>query len=361
MLINIGFRWLRTFLLAIFALGIWCFSAFPLLIERYYSSGFYVWFSSLLRLLQGNIPFSIGDILYAIAIVWLIKKAVTLIILLFNRRWNKKSFLNGLHKTINRLLWLYIIFNVFWGLNYDRPGIAYQLKFEPAKYDTSILKRITADLLKKVNDYRLQVRDEQLLYPGDKEIFKSTAEAYVQAQKRFPFLFYKNPSIKRSLFSEAGNYLGYLGYYNPISGEAQVNVKVPEFLIPYISCHEVAHQLGYASESEANFVGYLAAKSSNNKLFNYSVYFDLFNYANNELFYRDSMAARANYKQLDTLVKLDIKAYRKYVHQYKNPIEPLVRIFYNNYLKANNQPKGIDSYNEVVAWLIAYQKKYGEI
>jgi len=361
MLVNIGFRWIKTFILVFIAIGLWCFSAFPLLVERYYSTKFYAGFSSILRLLLGYIPFSVGDVLYAIVIIWLIKKTVKLIILFVKKKWNKRSFLTGLHKTINRILWIYIIFNIFWGLNYDRPGIAYQLKFEPAKYDTATLKQVTADLIKKVNTYKLQIKDAGLVYPGNKAIFKEAAAAYEQAEKRFSFLQYKNPSVKKSFFSEAGNYLGYLGYYNPFTGEAQVNVNVPQFLIPYITCHEIGHQLGYASESEANFVGYLAAKSSEDKLFNYSVYFDLFNYANNELFYRDSIAARANYKQLDTLVKLDMKAYRSYVLKYRNPIEPLVRIFYNNYLKANNQPKGIESYNEVIAWLIAYWKKYGEL
>jgi hypothetical protein len=33
--------------------------------------------------------------------------------------------------------------------------------------------------------------------------------------------------------------------------------------------------------------------------------------------------------------------------------------FYDSYLKMNNQPKGKATYNEVVAWLIAYMKKYG--
>jgi hypothetical protein len=36
-------------------------------------------------------------------------------------------------------------------------------------------------------------------------------------------------------------------------------------------------------------------------------------------------------------------------------------LLYGNYLKANNQPKGIETYNEVVSWLIAYRKKYGEL
>jgi hypothetical protein len=34
--------------------------------------------------------------------------------------------------------------------------------------------------------------------------------------------------------------------------------------------------------------------------------------------------------------------------------------FYDGFLKMNNQPKGKETYNEVVAWLIAYMKRYGE-
>jgi hypothetical protein len=76
---------------------------------------------------------------------------------------------------------------------------------------------------------------------------------------------------------------------------------------------------------------------------------------------RDSAAARANFRGLDTLVKQDYRRYRKFLLSYKNPVEPIIRLFYGEYLKANNQPKGIDTYNEVVAWLIAYEKKFGKI
>ena len=53
--------------------------------------------------------------------------------------------------------------------------------------------------------------------------------------------------------------------------------------------------------------------------------------------------------------------YRKYLRGYKNPVEPLLTKLYGNYLKAHNQPKGIESYDEVVAWVIAYYKKYGKL
>ncbi len=64
------------------------------------------------------------------------------------------------------------------------------------------------------------------------------------------------------MYSYLGNYLGFTGYYNPFTGEAQVNTTVPLFVQPFTTCHEIGHQLGYAKENEANFAGYLAAKSS---------------------------------------------------------------------------------------------------
>ena len=76
---------------------------------------------------------------------------------------------------------------------------------------------------------------------------------------------------------------------------------------------------------------------------------------------RDSNAARANYKLLDTLVKKDIQTYRKFIIDHKNPIEPFINIIYGKYLEANNQPNGLNTYDEVVGWLIAYRKKYGDL
>ena len=137
-----------------------------------------------------------------------------------------------------------------------------------------------------------------------------------------------------------------------------VNATVPSFVVPYVTCHEIGHQVGYATEDEASFAGFLAVKSLNNKLFNYSMYFDLFSYANSELFVRDSVAARNNFHLLDTLVRKDQKFYRQFLLAHKNPIEPWITKFYSAYLKANNQPQGIETYSEITAWLVAYQKKY---
>ena len=312
-----------------------------------------------MRILTGWIPFSVGDVIYSLCVIWLIIRLYKTSHATIKRRITRESFLRSFQKSIIIILWIYILFNAFWGLNYNRMGIEYQLQLEPAKYSAEDLKGITQELITKVNDSRKQLDGEN--YPSNKIIFTQAKEAYDSARKKYPFLNYRIKSVKSSLYGFFGNYLGFLGYYNPFSGEAQVNVTVPRFVIPFTTCHEMAHQLGYGDEDEANFAGYLAAKSSKENTFRYSAYFELFAYANRELYCRDSLAAKANYKLLNTLVRKDIIDYRKFLREHQNPIEPFITLLYGNYLKANNQPKGIETYDEVVSWLIAYRKKYGEL
>lgn len=352
--------WIKTIILLFIAVVIKLFSLNHTLVEQYYSTGFYIFISSVLRTVTGWLPFSLGDILYAAAAIWIIVKLIRLVVALFRRRVTLKSFGSGVLKTINLLLLIYIVFYTVWGLNYDRKGIAAQLELQPENETTKDLSALTDSLLIKVNNTRRSLGDT-VRYEPYSSVFARSITAYANVQHQYPFLNYRFSSVKSSLYSTLGNYLGFSGYYNPFSGEAQVCTKVPPFSLPYIACHEIAHQLGYGTEDEANFTGYLAAKASDDRRFQYSLYFGLFSYANNTLLLYDSVAAKNNYKQLDTLVKKDVAEYRRFLLRYKNPLEPLITALYGNYLKANNQPQGIKTYSRVVAWLIAYQKKYGSI
>lgn len=352
--------WLKLLIPLALAAGISIISGFPGFIEQYYSSGFYPLISTFLRFLFGWLPFSIGDFLYSAAIIWVIVRFYKTGRAVFKRRVSKDSLLQSLRRTVAVIIWIYVVFYSFWGLNYSRLGIAYQLKLEPVDYSTDDLKTLTASLITKVNKSRLTLGDS-VAYPSNKEMFSIASDAYSKAEQKFPFLHYKASSVKSSMWGWLGNYTGFLGYYNPFSAEAQVNTTVPRFVIPFTACHEIGHQLGYGSEDEANFSGYLAAMSSTDERFHYSAYFDLFNYSNRELFLRDSLAARANYKQLDTLVRKDIQEYKRFIIKHENDIEPIISLIYGNYLKANNQPNGLNTYDEVVGWLIAYRKKYGEL
>src|SRR6185312_3890764 len=353
-----NYLWIIAFLLIVL---IKIFSTNSLRVEALYSSGFYVGFSKILRFLFGWIPFSLGDILYFVVGCWLVWKIIKSIKLLLKKKLSVKAAIKKLLELFLRFAFIYIIFNIFWGINYDRKGIAFQLDLKHLQYDTSELKMLQKLLLEKVNASKIAVLRSHERYPAKEELIRRAKKSYDEVQKIYPFLQYKNLSVKASLYGIPGDYLGFTGYYNPFTGEAQINTTVPEFLQPYIATHEMAHQLGYAKENEANFVGYLAAVNSHDTLFHYSTYFDLFIYANREVFYFDSLSSHQALQQLIPEVKDDIRELRKFNDTHESFLEPAITWMYGNYLKLNKQPQGMHTYNAVVGMLIAYHKKYGKI
>ena len=335
-------------------------SLYPDWVERNYTYGIYPGISKLQRLLFGWIPFSIGDLFYAFLILVIFFRTFRFFKLLFQRRLTRKYFASALQQIIFFFLFVYVFFNLLWALNYNRTGIASQLKLEVKKYSLADLDTVTSAVQIKLNEYAALVTEEQRDSLNKKRrLFKESHRAYQYAAKQFSFLKYQPFSVKPSLFSYIGNYLGFQGYYNPFSGEAQVNTTVPRFIEPYVTAHEIAHQLGYAKENEANFVAFLACRSFPSAAFKYSLYFDIYNYAIGEVRRRDTALAKNYQQKLHPQVVSDIKEFRDFYRRYKNPIEPIVMWGYGHYLKANNQPAGKQTYNEVVAWLIAYYKKFG--
>ena len=353
--------WTRLVIWVLVALAIHLFSINERWVEQYYSSGIYPFISFFLRGLLGWLPFSLGDILYGAVGLWLLVKAAKSLRLIVKKQFFRGEFLPSVQRTLVRLLMIYVCFNILWGINYNRKGIAWQLGLSTEEYSVSELKSLSAALLQKVNASSTLLLQNAPTKMSTDQIFDRSQQAYQDVEKKYPFLNYHPASIKSSLWGWLGNYVGFLGYYNPFTGEGQVNTTVPGFIQPFTNCHEIAHQLGYAKESEANFVGYLAATASKDPAFHYSAYLDLFLYANGNLYYTDSLAAKAFAKQLLPAVKSDLKEWRQFTIRHRNPIEPVVRWIYGAYLQNNQQPSGIMSYEQVTGLLIAYHKKFGKI
>jgi len=350
--------WL-TALLLIIGIKLWAQNNYH--VENFYTNDFYYFFSAILRILFGWIPFSVGDILYFVAGLWIFLKLIKNTALLFKKKFTRDLFVNKFWKLVLIFLSIYIIFNIFWGLNYNRKGIAWQLNLPSIDYDTVNLKLMQDLLLQKVNETKQLLVNKSFSYPNKKELFERAKVCYDDAAIVYPFMKHRNTSIKTSLYGLMGDYLGFTGYYNPFTGEAQVNTTVPKFLLPYITLHEMGHQVGYAKEDEANFSGYLAAVNSHDTLFQYSTYLDLFVYANREVYYFDSTASKIAATQLIPAVKADLLEWRLFNKKYVNAFEPAITWLYGKYLQVNQQPQGLRSYNEVIATLMAYYKKYGRI
>lgn len=324
---------------------------FPEFIENYYSNGLYPLLSKTLRYTLGWLPFSFGDLVYTLAFIYIVRWLIT------NRKRLLKDFKNWLIDIFAAVSIIYIAFHLLWALNYYRLPLHEKLNIN-AQYTTETLITVTEKLIKKSNAIHLQIESNDSIkveFPYSKnEVLTKIPLGYEALAKTFPHLEYKGKSIKKSLLSWPLTYMGFSGYLNPLTNEAQVNSLIPIFKIPTTASHEVAHELGYAAENEANFIGCLAATSHEDIYFNYSGYTFGLRHCLHEIHRRDPKEYERLVATINTGIIKNYQEVRAFWESRKNPIEPFFQSTYNSFLIANNQTDGMKSYSYVVALLVNY-------
>lgn len=334
--------------------GIQLLSKFPLFVERYYSNGIYPFLSSIYQFIFSWVPFSVGDIFYICLIIIGLKSIYTLI--------KTKSFQlkSSMLKFGAFLSVVYLIFNINWGLNYYRQPVHEKLNFELNEYSESELVAFTEKLITKLNAVHLQmVKNDTLIYESGKTLKEIKAESilvYSEFETTFHQFKHNSIAVKSSLISTPLAYMGFGGYLNPFTNEAQVNYLTPLNAYPATVCHELAHQIGIGPESEANFVGYLAGINSSNLHFQYAGYLNAVRYCLNEIYYNNEAQFEALKTTLNPGINKDIENQQAHWEAYQNWTEKYFEFFYDHFLKANNQEDGIKSYSKMVVLLINYYK-----
>ena len=328
---------------------------FPEFIENYYSNGLYPLISKGFRYTFRWLPFSFGDIMYSVLIIIALRE----IVLLFKSRFRQWKTFSV--RTLALASIVYGAFHLLWGMNYYRLPLHESLSIE-SEYTTKELVVLTQKLILKSNALYDQLASNDTMavdVPLSKsEVFDQTVQGYNALQTQFPKLDYPPKSIKTSLLSYPLSVMGYSGYLNPITNEAHINGLVPSHRHPVISCHEQAHQLGFAKENEANFIGVLATLHNENPYFQYSGSIFALRYCINDVFRRDSELGENLRDQIRPGILKNYAASREFWDRMDNPLEPFFKLFYTNYLKANNQPDGIKSYSYMVALLVNYNKSF---
>ncbi|WP_442787305.1 DUF3810 domain-containing protein [Flavobacterium suncheonense] len=334
-------------------IGLRILSLFPETVERFYSNGFYPVLAKISRITLGNISFSVGDVIYGIAIFfllrWFWKKRKT---------W-KAEWKSNLLALIGFASVFYFLFNLFWALNYLRVPMYQKLNIE-REYSQQDLLTFTKQLIEKTNSIHSQlVKNDSmkvtLPYSQD-EIFEKTQNGYDNLQKKFPYLTYENHSVKPSLLSLPLTYMGFGGYLNPFTNEAQVNNLVPKHNFVVTTAHEMSHQIGIGSESEANFVGFMATIHNDDLYFKYCGYSYALRYClgNLENFQEDS--TKELLPLIHTGILKNFKETQDFWDSHQTFIDVIFHQFYDKFLMVNQQKDGLESYSKFVNLMVNYYK-----
>lgn len=302
--------------------------------------------------LFGEIPFSVGDILYLIVGITLL----TLVVLgvkctMCHQRWRLHSIGT---KIIYLFLFFYLFFHIIWAFNYHRSPI-----FPKSEKIASpeLLKTMANEFLSQSIRYRSQLPENEkgvMIY--DKKNFRKEIHRNLSDSLNiFPYHYIPKRAIKKySLYSPAFHYLGISGYYNPFSGEAQVLRGTLGSRLPFSMAHEQAHQMGYAREYEASFVGYVTCVQSDSDALKYSAHYTALKYTLRALYPMDSAFVHRKLDEFSPGMQRD-RAEEIYENQkYSGMLDEGFSAMNNLYLKSNQQQEGVSGYSRFLDMLVAY-------
>lgn len=325
---------------------------FPEFVERFYSNGLYPILAEVSRRILGWISFSVGDLIYFIVGFFLLKWFINL----FRKPKNWKIILLEIGAGLSVF---YFLFHILWAYNYYREPLFDKMNIEREFSDADLL-RFTKEMIEQTNAIQVAITNNpnSKVTPtlNQEKIFKISVNGYDNLAKNHVFFEYTNPSIKKSLISLPLSYMGFSGYLNPFTNEAQVNDRIPMINFPFTVCHEMAHQIGYASESEANFIGFLAVVQNDNLHFKYAGYSSALRYCLRNWEARNPALGKQLLSEVNPGVLQNYKDSAEHWQQYETVVEDGFKIFYDNFLKANQQEDGLESYSKFLNLLINYSK-----
>jgi len=317
---------------------------------------FFKWLSHFQRVLFRKIPFSIGDFFYTVVVLYIFYNFIKFV------RNIKKNIIPFVTKFLSLAIILEFCFYVFWGFNYARAPLKDTLKLNIKDIKVSDLITLNKALIFKVNKLQFKLAQSDsvkvsTLY-SKKQILIESNDSYNGLAKKWPIFKNNTPSLKYSLYSIPLSYMGYSGYYNPFTGESQINSKIVKSYMPFTACHELAHQIGYAAEQEANFLGYLACINSKDLFVQYSGYLVALSYCISNLKKVDKAEYQILVNKINKGVLKNYKENYAFWKAHQNPSTKIFENIYDGFLKANKQARGIKSYYGIVKLITAYHKTY---
>ena len=189
------------------------------------------------------------------------------------------------------------------------------------------------------------------------EMSAKICDAYDTFTVNYSILVNFESKIKPIVLSEPFTYTHISGVYTFMTGESNVNVNYPDFIVASTAAHELAHQRGIAREDEANFVAFMVCISSDDPYLQYSGYLDVYSSVMSALYSADKELYSTVASRLCTEAKRERSSYSKFFQKYaESKTSEISNSINNSFLQANGQEQGTKSYGMVTDLTVAYYK-----
>ena len=328
------------------AAGVAVFPPSAPLVERWYAKGFYPVVQLNVTALSnrtGTPLFDIGMVVLVVLAIggwaWWIKTA--------RKQRSVRPIARGLAGTVTAAALIYLWFLAAWGLNYARPPLESMLPFDASRITPAAVRALADRAVSEAN--RTHAAGHAAGFPAiaDRPAPLVAALHDVERELGRPRATVLG-SPKTSLLSPFFRASGVSGMIAPFFLETLVNPDLTGPERPAVLAHEWAHLSGFAPESDASFVGLLAAWRAD-PASQYSAWLELVSVAANQL---QPITQRLVLEQLAPGPRADQEAIRQRLKALVRPVEHAAWTTYDRMLKSQGVEAGVQSYSRVVQLLL---------
>lgn len=319
------------------------------ILEGWYGNGFFRAVRILLDYTFGLLPIPGTFVLFILLIIFLGRELYTGKF----SEWRIGKFILQVGGTLG---WIIFFFYTLWGFNYGRVSVSDRLSWDKEKLDKQTLVAMAESHLTDLNGLRDTLQVEN--YFGNTVRWQKNIRsgAYPLARE----LGYNVPGqhLRAREWKPIGLLLrlGTAGFYNPLTGECNIDGGLHDLQKPYVIAHEYFHGLGVTGEGDCNFLAYILCHNSSDPFIRYSGELGFWRYLRSALYKNSPEAFAEIVKKSHPGIKADLMAIDAQMDKFPD-IAPRMRDkVYDTYLKSNKIEEGMASYGMVVGMVLNWKK-----
>lgn len=302
------------------------------LVERWYSRGVYPPLQRALTTTSNIVPFAIFDVLLI--------AAVPVVVLGVRRNIRAEGWLAGAARSgvqaVTLAAIVYLVFLASWGLNYRRTPLAEQLAFDQERVNGPAVEALVRRAVSELNAFHDAAHSRELPIA---QLGNAFDEARAVLRPGVPTV---HGRPKQTLLGGYFHQAGISGMTDPFLLETLIAPDLLDVERPFVVAHEWAHLAGYADESEANFVAWLACARAGDAG-RYSAWLALLGYL---------PLSRESMLPLKGGPRSDLLAIRYRYQRTSRVMRAAAQASYDRYLKANRVSAGVGSYDLVIELIL---------
>lgn len=314
----------------------------PGFIEHAYANGLFAWMNRAFVPLSNLVPFAVGDLEVALAVIAVAGGWIVALRRAGGRRL--RTVLVLLANTAGFAAAIVLAFNLLWALNYHRAPVSARVDYSHDRVTAANVSAF-ADRIAAILNGDVAAAHERMQMETSAAMRDELARDFGPLVARLGDDWTVAVTVPKTTSADRiYEMAGVGGQYDPYAFETLLNASFLPFEVPRALAHEWAHAAGFGDEGDANLIGTLTCLRSPDPLIRYSGAY--WTYA--ELPENDRKRIR-----LSPAVIADFNAGRdRFLRYYSPRLFTLSWGVYDHYLKANGVAGGVVSYSRFVQIIV---------